>query len=110
MTLNVVYATGVPTTYPTGKYNYQGSENLLYSERNAYRIPDYFRVDLGINIEGNHKIKKLAHSFWSFSVYNLLGRDNVYSTFFRVEDGEVKGYKMSVFPTPIPTITYNFTF
>ncbi|UXP32418.1 TonB-dependent receptor [Reichenbachiella agarivorans] len=110
MTLNVVYATGVPVTYPTGKYNFQGSESLLYSDRNAYRIPDYFRMDLGINIEGNHKIKKLAHSFWSFSIYNLLGRDNVYSVFFKVEDGEVKGYKMTVFPTPIPTITYNFTF
>ncbi|RJE74422.1 carboxypeptidase-like regulatory domain-containing protein [Reichenbachiella sp. MSK19-1] len=110
MTVNFVYATGVPTTYPTGKYTFQGSENLLYSDRNSYRIPDYFRVDLGINIEGNHKIKKLAHSYWSFSVYNLLGRDNVYSTFFRVEDGEVKGYKMTVFPSPIPTITYNFTF
>lgn len=110
VTLGVVYATGVPTTYPTGKYTYQGSENILYSERNAYRIPDYFRVDLGVNIEGNHKIKKLAHSFWSISIYNLLGRDNVYSTFFRVEDGEVKGYKMTVFPSAIPTVTYNFRF
>ncbi|PIB34647.1 hypothetical protein BFP72_04090 [Reichenbachiella sp. 5M10] len=110
MTLNLVYATGVPTTYPTGKYTFQSSENLLYSKRNAYRIPDYFRMDLGVNIEGNHKIKKLAHSFWSFSVYNVLGRDNVYSVFFKVEDGEVKGYKMSVFSNPIPTITYNFTF
>ncbi|MEO9967439.1 MAG: TonB-dependent receptor [Reichenbachiella sp.] len=110
MTLSAVYATGVPVTFPVGKWDFKSSENLLYSDRNAFRIPDYFRLDLGINIEGSHKIKKLAHSSWNFSIYNVLGRDNVYSVFFRVEEGEVKGYKMTVFSHPIPTITYNFTF
>ncbi|MFY0626725.1 MAG: carboxypeptidase-like regulatory domain-containing protein [Reichenbachiella sp.] len=110
MTLNLVYATGVPATFPTGIWDYQGSENILYSERNAHRIPDYFRMDIGVNLDGSHKLKKLAHSSWSFSVYNILGRDNVYSVFFRVEEGEVKGYKMSVFSHAIPTITYNFRF
>lgn len=110
LTVSAVYATGVPFTAPVGKWSFKNSENLVYSDRNAYRIPDYFRLDLGINIEGSHKIKKLAHSSWNFSIYNVLGRDNVYSVFFRVEEGEVKGYKMSVFANPIPTITYNFTF
>lgn len=110
MTLSAVYATGVPVTYPIGKWDFKNSENLIYSDRNAFRIPNYFRLDLGFNIEGSHKIKKLAHSSWNFSIYNLLGRDNVYSVFFRVEEGEVKGYKMSVFANPIPTITYNFSF
>ncbi|MCB0497019.1 MAG: TonB-dependent receptor [Cyclobacteriaceae bacterium] len=110
MTLNFVYSTGVPVTYPVGKWNFKSSENLFYSERNAFRIPDYFRMDLGINIEGSHKIKKMVHSSWTFSVYNLLGRDNIYSVFFKVEDGVVNGYKLLVFPTPIPTITYNFSF
>lgn len=110
VTISAVYATGVPVTYPIGKWNFKNSENLVYSDRNAFRIPDYFRLDLGLNIEGSHKIKKLAHSSWSFSIYNLIGRDNVYSVFFKVEEGEVKGYKMSVFANPIPTITYNFTF
>ncbi|MDW3209326.1 MAG: TonB-dependent receptor [Reichenbachiella sp.] len=110
MTLSAVYATGVPVTYPIGKWDFKNSENLVYSDRNAFRIPNYFRLDLGFNIEGSHKIKKLAHSSWNFSIYNVLGRDNVYSVFFRVEEGEVKGYKMSVFANPIPTITYNFSF
>ncbi|MEP2023286.1 MAG: carboxypeptidase-like regulatory domain-containing protein [Reichenbachiella sp.] len=110
VTLSAVYATGVPVTYPVGKWDFKGSENLIYSDRNAFRIPNYFRLDLGVNIEGSHKIKKLAHSSWNFSIYNLMGRDNVYTVFFRVEEGEVKGYKMSVFSNPIPTITYNFSF
>jgi hypothetical protein len=110
MSANLTYFTGRPVTYPVGKWQFQNTENLHYSSRNAFRIPDYFRIDIGLNIEGSHKIKKLAHSFWTFSIYNLLGRDNVYSIFFKVANGEVDAYKMTVFPDPIPTITYNFSF
>lgn len=104
------YQTGRPITYPTGKYNYQGTEYVLYSDRNKFRIPDYYRLDLGLNIEGNHKIKKLAHSFWNISVYNVLGRNNPFAVFFVTENGNVKAYQSSIFSTPIPTITYNFKF
>lgn len=107
---NFSYQTGRPITYPTGKYYYQGVEYLTYSERNKYRIPDYYRLDIGFNIEGNHKIKKFAHSFWNISIYNVLGRHNPYSIYFETVNGNVKGYKSSIFSVPIPTITYNFKF
>lgn len=107
---NFVYQTGRPITYPIGKYTYANSEYTLYSDRNKFRIPDYYRVDFSFNIEGNHKIKKLAHSFWNISIYNVLGRNNPYSIYFITNNGEVKGYKTSIFAIPIPTITYNFKF
>lgn len=107
---NFTYQTGRPITYPTGKYNYHGVEYLTYSDRNQFRIPDYYRLDIGFNIEGNHKIKKFAHSFWNISIYNVLGRNNPYSVYFRTVGGNVNGYKSSIFSTPIPTITYNFKF
>ncbi|MBL7870878.1 MAG: TonB-dependent receptor [Cyclobacteriaceae bacterium] len=110
MSLNMVYSTGRPITLPIAKYNLDGSGRLLYSDRNQYRIPDYFRSDFSLNIEGNHKIKKLAHSSWSVSVYNLTGRRNAYSVYFTAENGVVKGYKLSIFGSAIPTITYNFKF
>ncbi len=104
------YQTGRPITYPVGSYVLNNSEFVLYSDRNAFRIPDYYRLDLSLNIEGNHKLKKLAHSFWSISVYNVLGRNNPYSVFFVVENGQVKAFQSSIFSVPIPTITYNFKF
>lgn len=107
---NFIYQTGRPVTYPVGKYVYNGVEYTLYSDRNKFRIPDYYRLDLSVNIEGNHKIKKLAHSFWNLSVYNVLGRNNPYSVFFVTKNGEVKGYKTTIFSVPVPTITYNFKF
>jgi hypothetical protein len=108
--LNVTYSTGRPITIPLAKYEIDGAKRLYYSERNAFRIPDYFRTDFSINVEGNHKIKKLAHSSWTFAVYNLTGRKNAYSVFFVSENGRINGYKLSVFARPIPTITYNFKF
>tara|TARA_R110002050_G_scaffold95889_11_gene199544 strand:- start:1727 stop:4480 length:2754 start_codon:yes stop_codon:yes gene_type:complete len=107
---NFVYQTGRPITYPIGTYQFNNAEYVYYSDRNEFRIPDYYRLDLGINIEGNHKIKKFAHSFWTISVYNVLGRNNPYSVFFVTEDGGVKALQSSIFSIPIPSITYNFKF
>lgn len=109
-TANFTYSTGRPITYPVGRYLFNGSELLHYSERNQYRIPDYYRLDIALNLEGNHKIRKLAHSSWTLAVYNVTGRDNVYSIFFVSQEGGIQGYKLSVFATAIPTITYNFRF
>jgi hypothetical protein len=106
--INANYNTGRPITYPVAKFNYGGSERVYFSDRNAYRIPDYFRIDLSVNIEGNHKVRKLAHSSWSIGVYNLLGRRNPYSVYFTPVNGILEGYQLSIFAQPIPFITYNF--
>lgn len=107
---NFVYQTGRPVTFPVGNYSLNGTNFVLYSDRNKFRIPDYYRLDLGINIEGNHKKNKVFHSFWSLSVYNVLGRNNPYSVFFVTQDGDVKGLQSSIFNVPVPSITYNFRF
>lgn len=106
----LTYSTGRPITYPVAKYYYGNSARVQYSERNRFRIPDYFRLDLSINLEGNHKVRKLNHSSWTFSIYNVTGRNNAYSIYFVSEEGKIKGYKLSVFAYAIPTLTYNFRF
>ncbi|WP_210464444.1 TonB-dependent receptor [Rufibacter roseolus] len=108
--LNFTYSTGRPITLPIAKYTDGNVQRIFYSDRNQYRVPDYYRVDFAMNIEGNHKVKKLAHSSWTLAVYNLTGRKNPYSVYFRSDNGKIKGYKLSIFGKPIPTITYNFRF
>ena len=105
--MNVVYSSGRPITYPTGQYTLSGIEITHFSERNGYRIPNYFRVDLSVNIEGSHKVNKIGHGYWSISIYNVLARKNVYSVFFSNDNGTIKGYELSVLGTAIPSITYN---
>lgn len=110
LSLNFTYSTGRPITLPIAKYTVDNALRLLYSERNQYRIPDYYRLDFAMNIEGNHKVKKLAHSSWTIAVYNLTGRRNAYSVYFKSENGGINGYKLSIFGQPIPSVTYNFRF
>jgi hypothetical protein len=105
---NVVYSTGRPVTLPTAVYYQDGQPIINYSLKNEYRLPDYFRVDASVTFEGNLKKKKFLHGSWIFSVYNLTGRKNAYSVYFKAEDGFVSGYKLSIFGTQIFSITYDF--
>lgn len=110
LSTNFIYQTGRPVTVPVGSFFFDNSEFVVFSDRNSFRIPDFYRLDIGLNIEGNHKIKKFAHSFWTISIYNVLGRNNPFSVFFLTENGEVKGTQASIFNIPVPSITYNFKF
>jgi hypothetical protein len=104
----VVYSTGRPVTYPLSIYYINGQPYINYSLRNEYRIPDYFRIDFSINLEGTLKSRKIGHSYWMLNIYNLTGRKNAYSVFFKSENGKINGYKMSVFGTQIVTLSWNF--
>lgn len=104
----VTYKTGKPVTYPVSVYYIDGKPFLDYSNRNAYRVPDYFRTDLSLAVEGNLRKKKLMHSSLVFSIYNLTGRQNPYSVYFNTENGKIKSYQYSVIGVPIFTITWNF--
>lgn len=110
LSLNSTYSTGRPITLPVGRYYYNGSERVLYSNRNEYRIPDYMRTDFSMNVEGNHKVNQRTHNSWTFGLYNLLGRRNPYSVYFISENGGIKGYKLSIFGNVIPFINYNIRF
>ena len=103
---NLEYATGRPVTLPIGTYEYGGGTRLAYSQRNTYRIPDYFRLDLAVNIDPGHYLKRLTHMSWTVGVYNVTARKNAYSVFF---DG-LDSYMLSVFACPIPYVNLNLKF
>ncbi|HVN58657.1 MAG TPA: TonB-dependent receptor [Bacteroidales bacterium] len=107
---NYTYSTGRPITYPVSIYVIDDLQLTYYSDRNRYRLPDYSRLDVSVKYSGNLRSHRLMHPNWIFSVYNLLGRENVYSVFFRNEQNVINGYKLSVFGQAIPTITFNFDF
>ena len=104
----ITYQTGKPVTYPVNVYYVDGVPTLDYSSRNAYRIPDYFRTDIALTLEGNLRKDKLLHSSFSFNLYNVTGRDNAYSVYFKTENGIIKSYKYSVIGVPVFTATWIF--
>ena len=111
--LNFDYSTGRPQTMPVSKYydHTVGAPSFFYTNRNEVRIPDYMRMDVSFNIKPSHKLTAKTHRFFTIGVYNLLGRKNVYSIYFKNEGDEgVKGYRMSIFGAPIPFVSYNIKF
>lgn len=108
---NMDYSTGRPVTIPIAKYYYGDGYRLYYSERNAYRIPDYFRMDFSINIEPSHNLTLLTYSTITIGIYNVIGRKNAFSVYYDTTSGrKIQGYKLSIFGAPIPYITYNIKF
>jgi hypothetical protein len=108
LTSNFVYSSGRPITYPVAFYQFYNSTHVYYSNRNDYRIPYYMRLDLAATINGNLHAKKLNHSSFTATIYNVLGRKNPYSIFFKNENSFIKGYQMTIFAKPIFMLTYNF--
>ncbi|MBK8393405.1 MAG: TonB-dependent receptor [Saprospiraceae bacterium] len=105
-----VYSTGDAVSFPTGKYNIDGVNLNLYSDRNGYRMPAYHRADLGLTWV--RKDTKDRYSDLSFSIYNVYHRKNAYNiTFEEVENspGETQAVKTSLFGI-IPSITWNFRY
>jgi hypothetical protein len=105
---NFVYNTGRPYTAPTFQYTLKDHIIINYSDRNQLRIPDYYRVDLSINLDGNLIRKKFAHAFWSVTIYNLTARRNVNSIFYTTQGGKIKSYMVSIYSVPVFSISYNF--
>ena len=111
ISFNLDYSTGRPVTVPVGRYYYGNALRLLYSERNAHRIPDYFRLDLALNIEPGHYLKAFTHMSATIGCYNVTGRKNAYSVFYTTDGGNiVQGYMVSVFATQVPYVSLNLKF
>jgi hypothetical protein len=88
-----------------------GYSTPSFSLRNSERIPDYIRLDLGITLDPKPNSK--SNSSWNFPIYNVLGRQNVYSIYFKSSTGlrnQARTYKLSILRAVIPSLTYNFKF
>lgn len=105
------YRTGRPITVPVSGFVIDNISVSNFSGRNEYRIPDYHRLDLALVIEGNHKRKKFFDGTWTFSVYNVYGRKNPFTIFFKEAiNGTLIPYQLSIIGTALPSISYSVKF
>ena len=108
---NWVYADGTPVTYPTGRFQVEGSYVPIYSGRNEYRYPAYHRLDLSATLKLSAPGSRFKHEL-NFSLYNAYGRKNAWTILFRQEDDRPDvSYAEKVYLfTFVPSITWNFSF
>ncbi len=105
-----VFYTGNAVTFPTGKYEVNGETQFSYTERNAARMPNYHRLDLGLTWIRKNTDK--FESSWNFSVYNAYARENAYQITFRQSESDpnkTEAVQTTLFRI-VPAITWNFKF
>lgn len=107
-----VYATGLPVTLPTGRAVIGNEIIPIYSDRNAFRWPNYHRLDVSVTLKAREKPGKNWHSEWNLSVYNVYNRHNVWSINFTQDaiDRNVTHAEKTYLFAIIPALTYNFKF
>lgn len=115
LSANWVYYTGNAITFPTGRYELDGNWFNYYTDRNAGRMPDYHRLDIGFILNNKPNTifsNKNFESSWNFSVYNAYARENAYSiSFEQSKDDPSKNtaVQTALFKI-IPSISYQFKF
>ncbi len=115
-----IYATGNPTTYPVGKFQLEGANTpndthddlwvTLYSARNAYRLPDYHRMDVSVTWKPPHKSDRRWRGEWNVSIYNVYNKKNPWMVRFEEDDNGDSKAEMTYLFGIVPSITYNFKF
>lgn len=109
---NFVYATGLPITYPVGRMEIDGVILPVYSKRNAYRMPDYHRLDVSLTWVPRSIKNRKWKSEWNFSLYNAYGHKNAWAINFVQEQNDPYKTKaeMTYLFSVVPSVTYNFKF
>lgn len=91
-----------------------GRIGTIYGERNTVRIKDYHRLDFTLNWTPKPNKKKGVKSTFNFSAFNVYGRKNYFFYYYdpQVFEGNFdnKMYGVSIFPTIVPSISWNFSY
>jgi hypothetical protein len=104
------YNTGRPFSSPSGMYEIGAKKYPVFQERNNDRIRDYHRLDFSWTVNNPSMKSQRWEGSWVFTVYNLYGRENPYSVFFKSSKTGLRAYELSVFASPFISLTYNFKF
>ncbi|MFC2133198.1 TonB-dependent receptor domain-containing protein [Bacteroidota bacterium] len=105
LSANWVYTSGDLISVPYGEYYFNGQKYTAYSARNAYRLPPYHRLDLGISYTND------SGGIWNFSIYNAYARKNTYSVVFKrdLPSQPLKAHQYSLIGI-LPSISYTMRF
>jgi outer membrane receptor protein involved in Fe transport len=110
--LNWVYATGQPVTFPEAFFQFGNDRIPVYTKRNTYRFPDYHRMDASLTIQlgALRPARRWSHEL-NISVYNLYVRKNPWTISFRTEaDGSSQYARMTYLFGIVPSVSYNVRF
>ena len=102
---------GQPSTFPDGKFDYQGISVPNFGLRNENSLPVFHHLDVSATYVPKPNKQKGWQGEWVFSIYNLYNRQNAASINFRqnADTAASEAVQFSIFGV-MPGITYNFKF
>ncbi|PWJ43666.1 TonB-dependent receptor [Sediminitomix flava] len=112
VSMNWNYASGLPSTFPVGKYEQDGFIIPYYSERNGFRLPPTHHLDVAVTVYRRMNPYKKNESSFQFSIYNLYANKNTYAYIFRQSETDrtqIEAVKIYLF-TILPSFSYHFKF
>lgn len=108
--LTWIYATGQPVTLPEARYWFFNELVPVYTERNGYRMADYHRMDVSLNIKLGKMNRRFKNEL-NISVYNAYARKNPWALNYRLQPiGGQQYLEMTYLFSIVPSITWNFSF
>lgn len=124
LSLNFTLQSGRPYTRANGVIVVDEINVPVFLERNNARLPVYHRLDLSWNVHfSKSKENKRWQNDWTFTVYNLYGRDNPLNIFYTQQPstteaggallfggGPLGSNRISILNSPLISLTYNFRF
>lgn len=108
-----VLTSGKTFTPPKSRFVINGNVFTEWGPRNSTRLPAFHRMDIGAT--WIQKKTERYESSWTFSIYNVYNRQNVFFVYFessgQVDNGTFKitPRQVSLFPI-LPSVTWNFKF
>ncbi|MFN8208102.1 MAG: carboxypeptidase-like regulatory domain-containing protein [Bacteroidales bacterium] len=93
-------------TMPIGFFNFYGSTFSVFTKRNGYQLPNYIRWDFQVR-KGIYSSRNMIKGEMVFSIINVLGRKNVFSTFSK--QSGISLNEIRIFYIYLHTIVPSFT-
>ena len=113
--VGAVFVFGTGNAVTLGSQSYSPAQGLInsfspinyFDQLNDYRMPNYHRLDFGVN---RTKEKNWGQGILTFSIYNLYNRQNAFILYTGYNDNnQLALFQASLFPI-IPSISWKFKF
>ena len=103
-----IYGTGACGTLAT---QIMPDGSAVATSRNNYRLPDYHRLDLGVNFHFNRRKGRYGEHLLSVGFYNVYNHQNPFYVYVEYDYQNKKRVlnQVSLFPI-LPSISYTFRF
>lgn len=102
------FSNGGNITVPKEIFVFGNQPYISYSERNAYKLPNYHRLDISLKYKSKKNDTRKWKSEWALGIMNVYNRKNIFTIDIRYKyTGELAVSKIYLYGI-LPYVSYSF--